>query len=628
MTKENKNLIVKIIIAIILWLTALILENFILNDTLKSEIIYVSFYALSYLVVGYDVLFRALINIFRGNFLDELFLMSFATLGAWCMRFFGEREYTEAVAIMLFFQIGEVFEGIAVEKSRSKIIETMKLSVTVCELKDGRKIDPKDVNVGDFIVIKPGEIVPLDGISLNGGIINCQSLTGESLDVDLEKGDTVLSGSLNTTTPLEIEVTKKYEDSTATKILELVENSTMYKAKSEKFIDKFAKFYTPIVVIIAVLLALVPPTIMGIYHGFGLSDYRVFIKEALICLVISCPCAIVVSVPLTYFSGIGCAAKRKIIVKGSIHLEDLSLVDTIILDKTGTLTKAQFKIKEIIGDDKTELLKIAKGLESNSTHPLAKAINEEDGPSYEFEIEEKPGYGVIGKRDGIYYICGSKKLLNKYSIEKINIDYSGSILYIAKDNKCIGAIVLEDVIKDEAKNSISKLINNGKRVVVLSGDTKDSVESVCERLGIKEYYYSLLPEDKVRIAEEIIKSKDTRKVIFVGDGINDAPVLALSDVGVSMGEVGSDSAIEASDVVVLNDNLDALPSMIKIAKRTKKIVIENIILSISIKFIIMILSILSTVPKLNFELPMFVAIFGDVGVLIIAILNSLRALKE
>ena len=440
MTKENKNLIVKIIIAIILWLTALILENFILNDTLKSEIIYVSFYALSYLVVGYDVLFRALINIFRGNFLDELFLMSFATLGAWCMRFFGEREYTEAVAIMLFFQIGEVFEGIAVEKSRSKIIETMKLSVTVCELKDGRKIDPKDVNVGDFIVIKPGEIVPLDGISLNGGIINCQSLTGESLDVDLEKGDTVLSGSLNTTTPLEIEVTKKYEDSTATKILELVENSTMYKAKSEKFIDKFAKFYTPIVVIIAVLLALVPPTIMGIYHGFGLSDYRVFIKEALICLVISCPCAIVVSVPLTYFSGIGCAAKRKIIVKGSIHLEDLSLVDTIILDKTGTLTKAQFKIKEIIGDDKTELLKIAKGLESNSTHPLAKAINEEDGPSYEFEIEEKPGYGVIGKRDGIYYICGSKKLLNKYSIEKINIDYSGSILYIAKDNKCIGAI--------------------------------------------------------------------------------------------------------------------------------------------------------------------------------------------
>ncbi|MCR5350846.1 MAG: cadmium-translocating P-type ATPase [Acholeplasmatales bacterium] len=627
MIKENKILIIRIIISTIVWIFTILLEHVILNDSFKSEMIYLSFYITAYLIIGIDVLYKAIKNILRGNFLDELFLMSLATIGAFLMRLFSHNEYKEAVAIMIFFQIGEVFEKMAVYKSRNKILETMKLQVFDVMLLDGTIINPCDVKIDDIIIIKPGEMVPVDGISLSNGAINCASLTGEALDVDVIEGDIILSGSINLSTPLKIKVSKEYNDSTQKKILDLVENSTMYKAKSEKFITKFAKYYTPIVVLIALLLALLPPTILGFIHGFDITDYRLFIKEALICLVISCPCALVVSVPLTFFSGIGAAAKKKIIIKGSSHLEDLCSVDTIILDKTGTLTKGEFEIRDIISSDKEELMKVAKGLESKSTHPLAKAINNYNCLGYEFDIEEQPGYGVVGKKDGSVYLLGSKKLLGRYNIDVSQSSDIGSELFIAKDNKLIGSIVLEDKLKDEAIEAINKLKELNIRIVVLSGDTFGSVKSICERLGIKEYYHSLLPKDKVEIASKIIKSEDTNKVMFVGDGINDAPVLALSDVGVSMGQAGSDSAIEASDIVVLNDNLNALPKMKRIARKTKVIVLENIFISLIIKVGIMVLSIISAFKILNFELPMYVAIFGDVGVLILAILNATRALK-
>ena len=552
--------------------------------------------------------------------------MGIATIGAWCLRIFGDYEYLEAVAVMIFFQIGEIFQGIAVQKSKDAIMNTMDLKVNNATLENGDVVDPTDVKVGDIIIVKPGEMVPLDGILKTNAILNTASLTGEALDIDLSIGDTVLSGSINTTSPIKIEVTKEYYDSTATKILDMVENATMKKAKSERLITKFAKIYTPIVVIIAAIMALVVPTIIGFINGFDALLYKSFVKEALICLVVSCPCALVVSVPLTYFAGIGANAKRKIIVKGGTYLEDLFKASTIILDKTGTLTKAQFEITKIIGEDKSEIIKIAKGLEKNSTHPLAKAINNYDSDSYDFIIEEAPGFGVVGKKDNDLYICGSKKLLEKHNIKSLEIEEAGSILYIAKNDKCIGAIILEDVLKDEAIEAIKKLKSLGKRIVVLSGDTKASVESVCNRLGIDEYHYGLLPADKVNLASDIIKNS-TGKVMFVGDGINDAPVLALANIGISMGQVGSDAAIEASDVVILNDNLNALPTMLKIANRTRRIVIENIIFSLGVKIIILLLCLIGSIPAIKFELPMWVAILGDVGVLVLAILNAMRALK-
>ncbi|MGM9969152.1 MAG: heavy metal translocating P-type ATPase, partial [Anaeroplasma sp.] len=533
MTKKNKILIGRLIISIIIWAIAIVLENIL--DT-NLEIIYALLYVIAYIIAGYDILIGAIRNILNGNLLDEFFLMSIASIGAFAMRFLGDAEYLEAVAVMIFFQIGEVFQGIAVEKSRNAIMNTMQLKATKCMYSNGEAVEPEKVKIGEEILVKPGEMVPLDGIATSCGSVNTASLTGEPLDSDISIGDVVLSGSINTTTPLIIKVTKEFSDSTANKILDMVENATMKKAKSEKFISKFAHVYTPIVVILALVLAVVPPTIMGLINGFSFELYKNFVYAALTCLVVSCPCALVVSVPLTYFAGIGANAKRKIIIKGGSYLEDLALTDTIILDKTGTLTKASFEITNVIGDD--EILKIAKGLEINSTHPLAMAIKKIDCDYYDFEISEAPGYGIIGKLNNDEYVCGSKKLLNRMNIEAIEIEEAGSVLYIAKNSKCIGAIILQDIVKDEAYESIALLRKMGKRIIVLSGDTKSSVEVICNKLGINEYYYGLLPQDKVMKAEEIINSNSTNKVLFVGDGINDAPVLALANVGVSMGQIG------------------------------------------------------------------------------------------
>lgn len=622
MSLKNKRLVIRLVIALVLWITAIILEH-VLDKNIYSEIVYLSFYVIAYIIAGYDVIIKAFRNIIGGNLLDEYFLMSIASLGAFFIRFFGDNEYLEAVAVMIFFQVGEVFEEVAVERSKKAIMATMNLKVNKVRLLNDEEIDVEDIKVGDIFVVKPGEMVAVDGYALNSSTLDVSSLTGESTGLEVSEGDYVLSGSINQNKPLKVKADKEYFSSTAAKIIDMVENATMRKAKSEKFISKFAHIYTPIVVGLALVLAVVVPLIVGLINGFSVDLWKNYIYVALTCLVVSCPCALVVSVPLSYFAGIGASAKNKIIVKGGITLEDLAKVNKIVMDKTGTITKAQFKISKVIGDD--EILKIAKGLEKNSTHPLAMAINASNVVGYDFEIEETPGYGIIGKKDNDIYIIGSLKLMNKNNIAVDNIDDAGSILYIAKNNKYIGAIVLEDEIKNEAYMVIDELHKENMHVMLLSGDNQKSVEKVANELKINDYKYALLPQDKVECVDNLINDKD--KVLFIGDGINDAPVLALADVGVSMGQIGSDAAIEASDVIVLNDNLKAIPTMLKIAKKTKKIVVENIAFSIGIKIIILVLCAISNLPFLNgFKVPMWVAIFGDVGVLIIAILNSMRAL--
>lgn len=598
---KKKLLIIRLLLAIALWITAICISAY----EIPSLVIFI----IAYIIAGYDIVIGAIRNLFQGRLLDEFFLMVIASIGAFFLR-----ENIEAVAVMIFFQIGEFFQELAVEKSRGAILDTINLKANKCYLENGEEIDPEDVEIGTLILVKPGEMVALDGISKTSGAVNVASLTGEALDVDVEIGDAVLSGSINTTTPLIIEVTKEYYDSTAAKILDMVENATMKKAKSEQFITKFARVYTPIVVILAVMLAVIPPLIMGFSEHFNTWLYR-----ALSFLVVSCPCALVISVPLSYFAGIGANAKNKIIVKGGSYLEDLALCDTIVMDKTGTLTKASFEVKKIIADNECELIKIAKGLEKNSTHPLALGVLKLEGEAYDFDIEETPGYGIIGYKDNSRYICGSKRLLEKHNVNAIDIEEPGSVLYIALNDKCIGAIILEDTIKEEVYDSIKLLKSMNKRAIVLSGDTYLSVKSVCDKLGISEYHYGLLPQDKVSIVEKLINDTNG-KVLFVGDGINDAPVLALSDIGVSMGQIGSDAAVEASDIVVLNDKLSALPKMLRIAKKTKRIVLQNIIFAILIKVLTLVLC---GIGVLGMEW----AIFADVGVCVIAVINAMRALK-
>ena len=628
--KREKILIVRLIISIILWIVGIILtynldlpeENAAFNS---NEIILLSIFIISYLIAGYEVLLRAIKNIFSGKLLDENFLMAIASIGAFCIRFLGQREYPEAVAVIIFYQIGELFEGIAVERSKNTIINTIGLKVNKCHLLSGEDINPEELKIDDHIIVKPGEMVPVDSISASEGIINQASLTGEPLDIMILKGEPVLSGSINKNKPLELIVKKAYSDSTATKILDMVENATMRKSKSEKIISKFAHIYTPIVVALALVLAIIPPVIIGLINGFSAEIFKDYLYVALLCLVVSCPCALVVSVPLTFFAGIGANAKEKIIIKGATYLDTLANVDTIVMDKTGTLTKASFEVTKIYGND--EIIKIAKGLEKNSTHPLALAINNypcED--IIDLEIEEIIGYGILGKKDNDEYLIGSLKLMKKENIEVPLYDDFGSILYLAKNKEYIGAIVLEDIIKDDAYKAIDSLYKMNKRIVILSGDNKKTVEAVANKLNIKEYYGELLPNDKIDKLQSIL-DENKKNVAFVGDGINDAPVLALADAGISMGQIGSDAAIEASDVVILNDDLRSLPKMLRIVKKTKRIVYENIIISIGIKVIVLIMAIISNLPFMNgFKMPMWFAIFGDVGVLIICILNALRAM--
>ena len=608
-----KKEIIKIVIALILFLVALIVP-------LQSQLINNGLFVISYLIVGLEIVLKAIRNIFKGKVFDENFLMAIATIGAFVIG-----EYPEAVAVMLFYQIGEAFQDYAVDKSRKSIISLMDIRPDFANIQRNGKIDkinPEEVNVGDIIVVKPGEKVPLDGIIVKGtSMIDTSALTGESVPKEIKEQDEILSGCINENGVLEVKVTKKFGESTASKILDLVENASSKKSKSENFISKFAKYYTTIVVVTAVLLAIIPPMI------FNRAEWIEWIHRALTFLVVSCPCALVISIPLGFFGGIGGASKIGVLVKGSNYLEALSNTEIMVLDKTGTLTEGVFEVQQInpIDISKEDLIKYATYAESFSNHPIAislkKAYGKEIVNKKVSETQELPGLGVRAVIEGESIFVGNEKLMKENCIDYIKSEEIGTILYIAVNNKFAGTIVISDKIKTDAKETIDKLKkDNIKKIVMLTGDKRKVGENVAKKLGIDEVYTELLPSDKVEKVEELMKNKsENGNLAFIGDGINDAPVLAISDIGIAMGGLGSDAAIEAADVVLMTDEPSRVVDAIKISKKTMTIVKQNIIFAISIKLIVLILSAIGISN-------MWQAVFADVGVSILAILNALRAL--
>ncbi len=605
---------IKIIIALILFLVALII-NF------KNQWINSTIYMVSYIIVGFEIVKKAIRNIMRGKVFDENFLMTVATIGA-----FGIGEFPEAVCVMLFYQVGELFQSYAVDKSRRSISSLMDIRPDFANVeRDGKpqKVDPDDVKIGEIIIVKPGEKVPLDGYVKEGkSSLDTKALTGESLPREVAEGEEVLSGSINLNGVIKIEVTKEYGQSTVSKILDLVENASSKKSKSENFITKFAKYYTPIVVIIAVILAILPPLII---KDGAFSDW---LYRALSFLVVSCPCALVISIPLSFFGGIGGASKMGILIKGSNYLEQLANTEIMVFDKTGTLTEGVFEVQKIEAIDITqdELLKIVAYSENYSNHPISlsvkKAYAKEIDEKQIIKTEELSGLGIvarIGKQD---VLVGNEKLMHEKQINFIKCDEIGTILYVAIEGKYAGYIVIADKIKEDAKKAIHDLKkNNIKQTVMLTGDRKDVGEGVAEKLGLDQVYTELLPDGKVEKVESLLKEKSQKgKLAFVGDGINDAPVLAISDIGIAMGGLGSDAAIEAADVVLMTDEPSKIVNAIHLSKRTMRIVKENIVFAIFIKVLVLILSAfgLST---------MWEAVFADVGVSVIAIINALRVLR-
>ena len=609
-----KKDVIKILIALALFLIAMVIK-------FENEWINNGIFIVSYIIVGFEILRKAVRNIFRGKVFDENFLMSIATLGA-----FAIGEFPEAVAVMLFYQVGELFQDYAVDKSRKSIASLMDIRPDYANIiRDGKeeKVDPSEVNIGDTIIIKPGEKVPLDGVAIDGKTtLDTKALTGESVPRGVEVGDQVLSGCINLNGVIKVKVTKEYGESTVSKILDLVENASSKKAKSENFITKFAAYYTPIVVIIAIILAIVPPLII---EGANFQDW---LYRALSFLVVSCPCALVISIPLSFFGGIGGASKMGVLVKGSNYLEALSNAEIMVFDKTGTLTEGVFEVQNVepIGISKEELLKIAAYAEYYSNHPISKSIKK----AYNKEIDEKEiidskeisGKGIEAKIGNQDVLAGNEKLMNEKGIEYTKCTHVGSVVYVAIDGKYVGHIVIADKIKEDAKRTIEELRkNNIKETVMLTGDRKNIGEAVAKELGIDKVYAELLPDGKVEKVEELLKTKLPKgKLAFVGDGINDAPVLAMADIGIAMGGLGADSAIEAADIVIMTDQPSKIISAIKLSKKTMRIVRENIIFAIAVKVLVLIL----TAVGLS---SMWQAVFADVGVSIIAILNALRALR-
>ena len=604
----------KIIIALILFLIAIIIKF--PNEWLNKGI-----FIISYLIVGIEVLKEAIENIFKGEVFDENFLMSIATIGA-----FAIREFPEAVAVMLFYQIGELFQSYAVDKSRKSITSLMDIRPDYANLKrenEISKVNPEEVKIGETIVVKPGEKIPLDGKIINGeSLIDTSALTGESVPRKAKIGDEVLSGCINQNGLLEIKVTKEFGESTVSKILDLVENASSKKSKSENFITKFARYYTPAVVIIAIILAIVPPFI---FHNATFTEW---LYRALTFLVVSCPCALVISIPLGFFGGIGGASKMGILVKGSNYLEALSQTEIVVFDKTGTLTQGIFEVQKIEteGISKEEMLRLVTHAENYSNHPISQSLKKAYGKKIDkniiSKIEEISGKGIIAKVENNDIIIGNNKLMDEKNIQYKKCNEIGTILYVAINNKFEGYIVIADKVKEDAQKAIKILKQNHiKKTVMLTGDKKEIGEKIAEKLNIDEVYTELLPDGKVEKIEELLKQKSEKgKLAFVGDGINDAPVLALSDIGIAMGGLGSDSAIEAADVVIMTDEPSKLINAIKISKKTMRIVKENIIFAIAVKVAVLILSAfgLST---------MWEAVFADVGVSVIAIINSLRVLR-
>lgn len=605
---------IKIIIALILFFIALIVDfgNIWMNNIL---------YILAYAMVGIEIVIKAFKNIIKGKVFDENFLMAVATIGAFVIG-----ELPEAVAVMLFYQVGELFQSYAVSKSRKSISNLMDIRPDFANVernKDVEKVKPENVKIGEIIIIKPGEKVPLDGIVVEGNSsLDTKALTGESLPKDVKVNEEVLSGFINLNGVIKVKVTKEYGESTVSKILDLVENASNKKSKSENFITKFAKYYTPIVVITALILAIVPPLII---KDAVLSDW---IYRALSFLVVSCPCALVISIPLSFFGGIGGASKMGVLIKGSNYLEALSNTEIVVFDKTGTLTKGVFEVQKVApeGISKEELLEVTAYSEHYSNHPIAISIKNAYGREIDEEkiinTNEIPGFGIMAKIEDKEILVGNEKLMNENKISFSKCDSIGTILYVTIDKKYAGYIVIADKIKDDSKDTIKLLKkNNIKQTVMLTGDRKKVGEEVAKELGIDKVYTDLLPDGKVKKVEELLTSRAQKgKLIFVGDGINDAPVLAISDIGVAMGGLGSDAAIEAADVVIMTDEPSKLVNAIKLSKRTMRIVKENIIFAIFVKVLVLVLSALGVAT-------MWEAVFADVGVSIIAIINALRALR-
>ena len=589
--------------------------------SLNNEWLQIALFIISYIIVGGDVVKRAVKNIFKGQVFDENFLMSIATIGAF---FIGE--YPEGVAVMLFYQVGELFQSYAVGKSRKSIASLMDIRPDYANVKKGDelvKVDPDEVQIGDIIVIKAGEKIPLDGKVIEGSsMIDTSALTGESVPREVEVGSDILSGCININGVITAEVTKEFGESTVSKILDLVENASSKKSNSEQFITKFARYYTPVVVIIAVFLAIIPPLVID---GATFSDW---IYRALAFLVVSCPCALVISIPLSFFGGIGGASKKGVLVKGSNYLEALAETEIVVFDKTGTLTKGVFNVQEIHpeGVSKEELLELTAHVESYSNHPISlslkRAYSKEIDNGRISDVEEISGHGVIATVDGKKVMAGNIKLMKMMDIPYFKGELIGTIVHVAVNNKYIGYIVIADEVKEDSAQAIKELkAANIKQTVMLTGDNKSIGSKVAKELGLDKVYAELLPADKVEKLEELFSQKSKKgKLAFVGDGINDAPVLARADIGIAMGSLGSDAAIEAADVVIMTDEPSKIATTMKISKKTLKIAHQNIVFAIGIKIIVLILSAFGITT-------MWAAIFADVGVTIIAVLNAFRALN-
>ena len=620
MTKKQKKMLYRIIVTFLLFAVLMVCEHTGGMDGWNKIVLFV-IYLVPYLVIGYDIVYKAARNISHGQVFDENFLMMIATFGA-----FGVGEYSEAVAVMLFYQVGELFQGYAVGKSRQSISDMMDICPEYANIEeDGvlKQVDPDDVEVGSIIVVKPGERIPLDGIVVEGeSLIDTAALTGESVPRSAKAGDEIISGCVNGSGTLKVKTTKEFDDSTVAKILELVENASSKKAKVENFITRFAKYYTPVVTISAVILAILPPLILG-------GGWAEWIQRACIFLVISCPCALVISVPLGFFGGIGAASKIGVLVKGSNYLEAVAEMTTIVFDKTGTLTKGEFKVTDVITENssKEELIELAALGEGYSNHPIANSIREAYGKELDLNrvtnTEEIAGHGIKAVIDGKTVLLGNEKLMKSESIFYTPCKSMGTVVYVACNGVFEGAVVISDTIKDGAKEAIHDMKQVGVRhTVMLTGDRREAAETVAQTLGIDEVHAELLPGGKVEQVEALLKAeKQKERLAFVGDGINDAPVLTRADIGIAMGSMGSDAAIEAADIVLMDDDVTKIASVVRIARKTLRIVKQNIVFALAIKALVLILGALGMAN-------MWEAVFADVGVSVIAILNSMRTLNE
>lgn len=645
MTKKQKNMLTRILVTAVLYAALVAADHMKMIPAVFEGWKLLFLYLIPYFVIGWDILYKAVRNIKNGQIFDENFLMAVATIGA-----FGVNEYSEAVAVMLFYQVGELFQSYAVNRSRQSITDLMDICPEYANIEeDGqlKQVDPDDVEVGDIIVIKPGEKIPLDGKVVFGeSMVDTSALTGESVPRTVKEGDDLVSGCVNGNGLLRAEVTKEFDDSTVAKILELVENASSKKAHVENFITRFARHYTPAVVIGAVVLAVIPPLFAG-------QSWAEWVRRACTFLVISCPCALVISVPMSFFSGIGAASKKGVLVKGSNYLEIMSKLHTVVFDKTGTLTKGEFKVARIYSADEEadtagngenesgesaengtdprsekqrKVLELAALAESYSDHPISRSIRDAWGKKVDqsrvSDAREISGHGVKVKIDGKMVLAGNGKLMDEEGISYTECDSIGTVVYVAEDGRFLGSIVIADGIKDGVKDAIQRLKRAGvSKTVMLTGDRRNVAEAVAKEIGLDEVHAQLLPGDKVDAVESLMKFlPESKKLAFVGDGINDAPVLSRADVGIAMGSMGSDAAIEAADVVLMDDDPGKIADIVRISRKTMGIVMQNIVFALGVKFVVLAMGAFGVAN-------MWEAVFADVGVSVIAILNAMRALK-